>query len=648
KDYPGAYHRVAFHQPDGSPVYIETTRPELIPACVALIAHPDDERYQPLFGTTVTSPLFGVKLPVRAHPAAEPDKGAGIAMCCTFGDLTDVIWWRELQLPNRSLITRSGRLDAETPAWLSGTGAQLYAAKIAGATAFAAREAIVSALRESGDLDGEPTPTMRKANFYERGEKPLEIVSSRQWYIRNGGRDGALNAALVERGREIAFHPAFMRSRYENWVQGLNGDWLISRQRFFGVPIPVWYRLDGQGEPDYATPLVPREDQLPIDPAAAVPEGFTAEQRGIPGGFVGDPDVMDTWATSSLSPQIAAGWRGDPELFATVFPMDLRPQAHDIIRTWLFATIVRAHHEHGSVPWTNAAISGWILDPDRKKMSKSKGNVVTPEALVKEHSADAVRYWAASGRLGTDAAFDAGQIKVGRRLAIKILNASKFALSFGSVEGDLGAAVTEPLDQSMLSALADVVRSATAGFEAWDYTRSLELTESFFWTFCDDYLELVKDRAYGGQGEAAAASARAALRIALDVLLRLLAPILPYVTEEVWSWWREGSVHRQPWPTTADVEGAEAPDGTPGDPDILTAVGAALAAVRKVKSEAKMGMRAEVASMTLAVPAEVGERVLRAEADLRAAGRITALTYAVSDTVEVRDAQLIPVEKPTA
>ena len=648
RDYPGAYHRVAFHAPDGSPVHIETTRPELIPACVALIAHPDDERYQPLFGTTVTSPLFGVALPVLAHPAAEPDKGAGIAMCCTFGDLTDVIWWRELQLPNRSLITRTGRLDAQTPSWLSGTGADLYAAKLAGATAYAAREAIVAALRASGDLDGEPTPTMRKANFYERGEKPLEIVSSRQWYIRNGGRDADLNAALVARGREMAFHPGFMRSRYENWVQGLNGDWLISRQRFFGVPIPVWYRLDAQGEPDYTSPLVPREDQLPVDPAADVPQGFTAAQRGIPGGFVGDPDVMDTWATSSLSPQIAAGWRGDPELFAAVFPMDLRPQAHDIIRTWLFATIVRAHHEHGSVPWTNAAISGWILDPDRKKMSKSKGNVVTPEALVKEHSADAVRYWAASGRLGTDAAFDAGQIKVGRRLAIKILNASKFALSFGEVDGDLGAAVTEPLDRSMLSALATVVRSATAGFEAWDYTRSLELTESFFWTFCDDYLELVKDRAYGGQGEAAAASARAALRIALDVLLRLLAPILPYVTEEVWSWWRSGSVHRQPWPTPADVVGAESAEGMPGDPDLLPAVGAALAAVRKLKSEAKMGMRAEVASMTLAVPAEVGERVLLAEPDLRAAGRITAMTYAVSDTVEVRDAHLVPVEKPTA
>ncbi|MFZ1286113.1 MAG: valine--tRNA ligase, partial [Candidatus Phosphoribacter sp.] len=563
KDYPGAYHRVAFHRTaDGAPIHIETTRPELIPACVALIAHPDDERYQPLFGTTVVSPLFGVELPMLPHHLAEPDKGAGIAMCCTFGDLTDVIWWRELRLPNRSLITRSGRLDAQTPAWLTGTGAELYAAQLAGATAYAAREAIVAALRVSGDLDGEPTPTMRKANFYERGEKPLEIVSSRQWYIRNGGRDTDLNAALVQRGREIAFHPGFMRSRYENWVQGLNGDWLISRQRFFGVPIPVWYRLDEQGEPDYDTPLAPREDQLPIDPAVAVPEGFTEAQRGIPGGFVGDPDVMDTWATSSLSPQIAAGWRGDPELFAAVFPMDLRPQAHDIIRTWLFATIVRAHHEHGSVPWTDAAISGWILDPDRKKMSKSRGNVVTPEALVKEHSADAVRYWAASGRLGADAAFDAGQIKVGRRLAIKVLNASKFALSFGEVEGELAAAVTEPLDRSMLAALADVVRTATAGFEAWDYTRSLEFTESFFWTFCDDYLELVKDRAYGGQGEAGAASARAALRVALDVLLRLLAPILPYVTEEVWSWWRSESVHRQPWPVAEDA----APSGVGGDP----------------------------------------------------------------------------------
>lgn len=658
RDYPGHFYRVAFHRADGQgPVHIETTRPELIPAVVALIAHPDDERYAGLFGTTVTSPLFGVEVPVLAHPAAEPDKGAGIAMCCTFGDLTDVLWWRELQLPTRSVITRSGRLQAETPEWIgSHEGMRLYDAELSGRTTFAAREAVVAALRETGDLDGEPTATQRKANFYERGEKPLEIVTSRQWYIRNGGRDADLNAALLERGREVDFHPSFMRARYENWVSGLNGDWLVSRQRFFGVPIPVWYPLDENAEPVFDKPLVPSEDILPVDPASQAPDGYDESQRGQAGGFVADPDVMDTWATSSLTPQIAAGWRNDPELFASVFPMDLRPQAHDIIRTWLFATMVRAHLEHGSVPWGNAAISGWILDPERKKMSKSKGNVVTPEDVVREHSADAVRYWAASSRLGTDAAYDTGQMKVGRRLAIKVLNASKFALSFGGddiqrsgeVSGDLRAAVTSPLDLAMLAALGEVVQKATAGFEAWDYTRSLEATETFFWTFCDDYLELVKDRAYGGQGEEAAGSARAALRIALDVLLRLLAPFLPYVTEEVWSWWHDASVHQAAWPSV-DETATTGAGGAARDADLLGAVGEALAGIRKAKSEAKVGMRAEVSSIVLAGPAEWVGRVRAAEADLRAAGRVTgSLDYAETETPEVRDAVLIPVEKPKA
>jgi valyl-tRNA synthetase len=415
-----------------------------------------------------------------------------------------------------------------------------------------------------------------------------------------------------------------MRHRYDNWVGGLNGDWLISRQRFFGVPFPLWYPLGADGEIDHDHPIVPDESALPLDPSSDVPAGYAPEQRGQPGGFVGDPDVMDTWATSSLTPQIAGGWIDDPDLFARVFPMDLRPQAHDIIRTWLFGAIVRSDFEHGTLPWTNAAISGWILDPDRKKMSKSKGNVVTPMALLEQHGSDAVRYWAASGRPGVDTAFDEGQMRIGRKLATKLLNVSKFVLAFG--EPAAGAAIGEPMDRAMLTRLGGVVEEATTSFESYDYARALERTEAFFWWFCDDHVELVKSRAYGARGDAAAGSAVAALRVALGALQRLFAPIIPFVTDEVWSWWHEGSIHLAPWPTTEEVAPSEA-----ADPAMLDAVGEVLARVRRAKTEAKLSQRSPVDRLQVAGPADFLSAISLGEEDLRAAGGIATLDLTESD-----------------
>ncbi len=633
REQPAAYHRLAFARPDGGRVEVDTTRPELLPACVALVAHPDDERYRPLFGTTVATPLFGAGVPVLAHRLAEPDKGTGIAMICTFGDTTDIIWWRELNLPVRSVLRRDGRLQEETPSWLTGPGAELWP-ELGGRTARQARARIVELLRDSGELLGEPRPTEHMVKFYEKGDRPLEIVTSRQWYIRNGAHDPELRQAMLARGRELQWHPAYMRVRYEHWVAGLSSDWLISRQRYFGVPFPVWYPTGSAGEPIWDKPIFCAEDALPTDPQSDAPPGYGEGQRGQPNGFVGDPDVMDTWATSSLTPQIACGWEEapgqipgqDPGLFARTFPMDLRPQGPEIIRTWLFSTVLRSHLELGQLPWAHASINGWILDPDRKKMSKSRGNVITPEGLVAEFGADGLRYWSCSSAPGTDTAVDKAQMKVGRRLANKVLNASRFVLGLSS-EGlpsdpiRSRPDVTEALDRAMLAQLATVTEQATAALDRYEYHLALEQTEKFFWNFCDDYLELVKSRAYG-QGQPAR-SAQAALRIALDTMLRLFAPFLPFVAEEAWSWWRTGSVHRAPWPEAAPLR-----HGPGTEPEMLPVAAQVLAEIRKAKSEQRRSLRTEVARLSVTdTPRRIA--LLRgAEADLRAAGVLSELSLA--------------------
>ena len=611
RELDSAFHRLRFGD-----VEIETTRPELLPACVALVAHPDDERYAPRAGSTVPTPLFSVDVPIVTHHLADPEKGTGIAMVCTFGDVTDVLWWRELQLPVRSVVTREGRIRQDLPPGVPDGPAW---SALAGLPIHKARKVIVGLLRGSGDLIGEPRPITHAVKFYERGDRPLEIVTSRQWFIRIlDHRD-----KLLARGEELEWVPAHMRTRYEHWVQGLNTDWLVSRQRFFGVPLPLWYSILGDGTVDYSHPLVPDEARLPIDPSTDAPDGYEEAQRGQAGGFTGDPDVMDTWATSSLTPQIAGGWEDDPDLFNLVFPMDLRPQGHEIIRTWLFYTIVRSHLEHGRLPWSTTAISGWVVDPDRKKMSKSKGNVITPIDLLEQYGSDAVRYWAASGRPGTDTAFDESQMRVGRRLAIKLLNASRFVLSRPAPAGQ----VTEPLDRAMLAGLGELVAVATTAFERYDYARALERTEEFFWDFCGNYLELVKERAYGAGGEIAAGSAQGALQAALSTIIRLFAPFMPFVTEEIWSWWQEGSVHRAAWPSAdASVD---------GDPSVYATTAEVLGEIRKVKSAAKRSMRAPVARVVVHAPAEQLAALRTAATDLKHAGRLAILDLVEADELAV-------------
>lgn len=674
REISGAFHKVRFYkEQDNSEIVIETTRPELIPAAVALVANPKDPRYRPLFNTFVYSPLFGTRLPVVAHELADPEKGSGIAMVCTFGDLTDVTWWKDLSLDLRIILGRTGRLlDVPwgTPGWESRDlplAIRNYA-QLAGKPTKKARELIIGLLEEQGHLVEPPRPITHPVKFYEKGDKPLEVVASRQWFIKTLTH----KETLIEMGKLLNWVPPYMRVRYESWVEGLNTDWNISRQRFFGIPIPVWYHIDKDGEVDYEEPIFPSLDQLPIDPSQDIPDGYVEKQRNQPDGFVGDPDVMDTWATSSLSPQIATSWLDDPERFATLFPMDLRPQGQDIIRTWLFYTILRSALEHGQLPWKNTVISGFVLDPDRKKMSKSKGNVVTPMPLLKAHGADALRYWASSGRPGVDTAADEGQMKVGRRLAIKVLNASKFALGIANLTPTAALSSVKritltALDASMLDELKDVIKESSAALEAYDHTKALEITERFFWNFCDNYLELVKIRAYGeqtdpqSQAEAldlnATISARISLLAATNVILRLFAPFLPFVTEEVWSWFNDDSIHVASWPNGESLKSeianaagdlfeiSEVTHPT-WDKSILESVSDALSTLRKLKSEAKRSMKTQVESLSIRGSKGDLDKLRLGLSDLCDAGGVLDLTLSEEELGKVVLEAVLAPEEP--
>ncbi len=608
----GLFFDLRFGVEGGGELTIATTRPELLGACIAVVAHPDDERYQDLFGKYAITPLYGARVPILAAEHADPEKGTGILMVCTFGDAMDVEWWKSSGLALKQLIGRDGRILSATFGKapfesVDSVLAQKAHDEVAGLYISKAKKRVAELLEEEGSLPGwqgaalvgEPRPTDQIVKFYEKGDRPLEFVPTRQWFVRVLEH----REALLAQGDKIRWHPAHMKTRYTHWVEGLNQDWCISRQRYFGVPFPVWYPVAVNGEPEFDRPIYASPDALPVDPLTDTAPGYSEEQRNQPGGFSAEPDVMDTWATSSLTPQIQSHWDIDTERHANLFPMDIRPQAHDIIRTWAFYTIVKAWMHEGEIPWYHVVLSGWILDPDRKKMSKSKGNVVTPDDLLVEWSSDAVRYWAARARLGTDTAFDPGVFKVGKRLAMKVFNASRFVLMQLDRE-DAGEPatgdITEPLDLALVARLRVVIAQATRAFEAFDYTAALNVIEESFWQFCDHYLELVKLRSYSEEDTAARRSALATLGLGLNTYLRLLAPFLPFVTEEAWSWsfagtGRSKSVHTAPWPTEAEFEAIAKPlaeGGFEAAVDVMTAI-------RGAKTVAQKSLRWPVAGLEI-------------------------------------------------
>jgi valyl-tRNA synthetase len=641
----GLFFDLRFGVEGGGELLIATTRPELLGACIAVVAHPDDERYRPLFGRHAITPLYGARVPIVAAEHADPAKGTGILMVCTFGDAMDVEWWKASGLPLKQLIGRDGRILPATigdPPFASVDpgAAQRAHDEIAGLTVAKAKQRIAELLAADGSLPGwpgaalvgEPKPTDQVVKFYEKGDRPLEFVPTRQWFIRVLEH----KQALLAQGEKIQWHPAHMKTRYSHWVDGLNQDWCISRQRYFGVPFPVWYAVREDGTADHSRPIYAEPSSLPVDPLTDAPPGFSAYRRDAPGGFTAEPDVMDTWATSSLTPQIQSHWGVDDERHQRLFPMDIRPQAHDIIRTWAFYTIVKAWMHSGEIPWYHVVLSGWILDPDRKKMSKSKGNVVTPDDLLVEYSSDAVRYWAARARLGTDTAFDPGVFKIGKRLATKVFNASRFVL--GQLDRVVGAGdppgleqISEPLDRALVERLRAVVDQATRAFEAFDYASALQVVEEAFWSFCDHYLELVKLRSYAEEDSPGRRSAVATLGFALRTFLKLLAPFVPFVTEEVWSWRfatdAEPSIHTARWPVSDEAAAV----GAPEEEGAYEAAVEVLAAIRGAKTAAQKSLRWPVARLVVVGPEGHRRALAPVLEDVLRAGNVEATGVVIAD-----------------
>jgi valyl-tRNA synthetase len=690
----------------GEELVIGTTRPELLAGCVAVFVHPDDQRYAHLVDTNrqiqipqnhAITPLFGVKVPILFDDKVQIEKGTGMVMCCTFGDDTDVYWWQKYDylLPARCVLNKYAKFDygemsisntveiqhepniitfhsgglqgriseyhdtltLENCVDFPGT-LELFRAlkgkKVSNPDPknLGIRETMLNLLKENG-LVRDQRPITHAVKCAERSGAPLEILPTQQWFVRISDKKEALKI----KADQCRWNPDYMKVRIDQWIDGLNQDWAISRQRYFGVPFPVWYEYESfedaiaRRNPNLVYASV---NQLPINPIADIPDGYrlvessdiTKECQRPDGSrifLVPEPDVMDTWATSSISPQLSAhgiSAEGNPR-FDKLFPADLRPQAHEIIRTWAFYTIVKAHLHNDSVPWHNLMISGWCLAEDKSKMSKSKGNVITPVALIEEKGADAVRYWAATSRLGQDTAFSPDLLKIGRKLLNKIWNATQFAAIHltkmdaapATAAADIASgAISEILDQWILARLGHAIAKATAAYEKYEYADALDATNQFFWAdFCDNYLELIKKRVYNEDGSGTAAAQQSAVRTlyyVLDGILKLYAPVVPHVTEELYShifaddFAKHGSLHaRGCWPKSGDYPADDNAEVTVWG-ELATTI---LEQIRRAKSDAKRSIKTPVTLARIHLPqALLNEKAALTSMveDLKGAGNI--------------------------
>ncbi len=534
KEIPGKMYDIGFYTENGKQLVIATTRPELIPACVAVMYNGQDVRYKDLKDAFAITPIFGVKVPFIADDGVDIEKGTGLVMCCTYGDTTDVDWWRKYNLPTRVILDKAGKLDLKSKLneYVHTPMLEQACGMLDGLKVNEAREKIIEILNSLNLILAEKE-VLKMVKCAERSGAPLEILVTPQWFVKILDK----KKQFLEKSAQCNWYPKYMKVRLDNWIDGLNWDWCISRQRFFGVPIPVWYskRAGEEGKV-----IVPRIQDLPVDPLKDLPHGYSKDE------VTGDSDVMDTWATSSVSPQINSQainekYASDFIRHQKLFPADLRPQAHEIIRTWTFYTIVKSFLHQDTVPWKNIMLSGWCLAEDKTKMSKSKGNIVTPIGLIKEKGSDIVRYWASTSKLGVDIAYSEEVFKIGKKLVNKLWNASKFvALNISDIDySNLDISLVEhKTDLWLLSQLHKAVRVATEEFEVFEYCNARVAIEDFFWKdFCDNYLEIVKVRIYDQENSdpAGKESAKVTVAFVLEILLRLFAPFMPHVTEELYS-----------------------------------------------------------------------------------------------------------------